>query len=107
MKGLNDWAAVVHRQAKDMGRYDEEPPVSELLMNIHGEVSELWEAYRKGILAEKCVKCDLTNEEEEVADILLRTLDYAGSRGLDVEKIVAMKLTHNRMRGHRHGGKKA
>lgn len=85
-------------------------------MNIHGEVSELWEAYRRSALAELCDKADkmellglepLTNEEEELADTIIRALDYAKRRNLNIGKAVAVKHAYNVTRPYRHGGKAA
>jgi len=41
----------------------------------------------------------------ELADIIIRTLDFAAMFNIDVDKAVAEKLAYNRTRGRRHGGK--
>ena len=64
---------------------------------IHSEVSEALEAYRDN---------DRTHFAEELADVIIRTLDCAGGLGIDIEKEVLAKLEKNRGRGYRHGGKK-
>lgn len=83
---------------------------SEFSANVHGEVSEYWEAYRRGTLFEQCDKAtdgSLTCEEEELADIIIRTLDYAGKRGVNIGRAVRVKLAYNQTRAERHGGKLA
>lgn len=84
--------------------------------NQHGEVSELWEAFRRGTLHERCDKAEkmeamglpgLTYAEEELADQLIRALDTAEMFGVDVAKAVATKAAFNTGRPHLHGGKKA
>ena len=63
--------------------------------NLHGEVSELWEAYRGGKLHEPCDKAEqmraagllvLTCAEEELADIIIRALDTARALNVDIGK---------------------
>ena len=84
--------------------------------NLHGEASEFWEAFRKGRLDHPCDKTEkmeamglpgLTYAEEEIADILIRTLDTAEAFGVDVAKAVSVKAEFNRGRKHLHGGKLA
>jgi NTP pyrophosphatase (non-canonical NTP hydrolase) len=84
--------------------------------NEHGEVSEFWEAFRKGTLHEPCDKAPkmvalglpaLSCVEEEVADIIIRALDTAQAYGVDVAKALAVKHAYNTTRPTLHGGKKA
>lgn len=80
--------------------------LSTFVANLHGEVSELWEAYRRDKLFEQCDKATsepLTCAEEEIADILIRTLDMAADLGVDVDKAVRVKLAYNLTRPHKHG----
>jgi len=76
--------------------------------NLHGEISELWEAARRGELTKSCDKdIGLTCEEEELADILIRVLDTAHARGIDIGRAVLTKHEYNTTRSHKHGGKLA
>ena len=77
--------------------------------NLHGETSELWEAYRKGHLHDKCDKpgCDLTCAEEELADIVIRAMDTAVQLGISLGRAVLDKAEYNKTRSYQHGGKKA
>jgi len=80
----------------------------DMCSNIHGEVSELWEAYRNSKLAAHCDKpCDLTCAEEELADIVIRTMDLAVVMGISLGSAIKAKSDYNRTRSHRHGDKKA
>lgn len=108
-RSLNALAAELHNTAKSKGWWDKPRDMGELLTNLHGEVSELWEAYRRGTLNNRCDKpgCDLTQAEEEIADILIRTLDLAASLGIDVGKAVLTKHAFNLTRPYRHGGLRA
>jgi NTP pyrophosphatase (non-canonical NTP hydrolase) len=76
--------------------------------NLHGEVSEFWEAYRSGKLDEPCDKdIDLTCIEEELADIIIRVFDIAISYKMDIGEAIRKKMKYNNTRDFRHGGKKA
>jgi len=48
-----------------------------------------------------------TAEEEEVADTIIRLLDYAGFRQMNIGQAISAKLAHNATRGYRHGLKRA
>lgn len=107
---LNEWAQAFWQNAEDHGFH--EPGMNNdpatWCANIHGEVSELWEAYRKGKLDEPCDKpIDLTCAEEELADIIIRAAEIAVHKGLDIERAVSIKHAYNVCRPYKHGGKLA
>lgn len=109
---FNKIAKFCYQEAKDKGWHEssEKPDLSKYLMNMHGEISELWEAFRKNKLNELCDKSDKMEEplscfEEEIADILIRTFDLAAAFNLDLDKCFRSKIQYNRKREHRHGGK--
>lgn len=118
--GLNNLAELCYNEARTKGwhrpwdlpdaRFHERVP--SFVANLHGEVSELWEAYRNGALWDPCDKAEkmvepLTCMEEELADIVIRALDTAVAGSVDIERAVRVKLLYNRTRPHRHGGKVA
>lgn len=51
---------------------------------------------------------DLKPEGEaiELADAIIRILDYAGSKNWDMQTIIEAKMKYNDTRSYRHGGKK-
>ncbi len=113
---LNGLSKLAHDCAKAHGFHDDTVTRSVTenyaiwTTNIHGEVSELWEAARNGTLAQPCDKSpalELTNEEEELADIILRTLDLAAARGIKIGQAVIHKYNFNLTRPHKHGNKLA
>lgn len=89
----------IHQLAREKGWYDPKPSLASQEANLHGEVSELWEAYRKGTLFEKCPKegLELTSAEEEMADLAIRTLDTLASYWKDARDDFAF-LYHNSFR---------
>jgi len=58
-------------------------------------------------LGEKKIRDDhmrrLTNEEEELADIVIRLADYCGWRGIDLGRVILAKMEYNTKRPHMHG----
>lgn len=84
---------------------------------IHSEVSEMLEAYRHWGLedatereAEKlAVKPEILKPEgvgSEVADVLIRLLDFCRRYDIDLSAEYKRKMKFNRTRGYRHGGKR-
>lgn len=94
---LNDLAKDNHQNNIEKGWYEPEPSIPELLCMIHSEVSEVVDAYRNG-----------RDDEigEELADIILRTLDLSAYLNIDIHSAVLNKLVYNKTRPYRHGGKK-
>ncbi len=82
---------------------------------IHSEVSEALEWYRTPKLIHPITKeilKELTSEEtldeikEEMADIIIRVLDWWSTYDDDPMDKINKKLEKNKNRGFRHGGKK-
>lgn len=75
-----------------------------MLRLIDTETAEASEAILKG---------EVDNLAEELADVVIRTLDFVGAwnethdQKIDLEQAIRAKLDKNRTRGYRHGGKLA
>ncbi|MDR1340654.1 MAG: hypothetical protein LBK58_11480, partial [Prevotellaceae bacterium] len=41
--------------------------------------------------------------EDELADVIIRTLDLCGHLGIDIERHIEMKMKYNESRGYKHG----
>jgi NTP pyrophosphatase (non-canonical NTP hydrolase) len=108
---LNKLRDDVHSLARSKGWYDEQETdgqfIARFVANTHAELSELWEAHRKGQLNKPCDKGYISCLEEEMADIIIRTLDACGRLEVDIAKAVEVKHRINQGRGYRHGGKVA
>ena len=105
---LNELAREFWQVAEDHGFHDVNNSPPTWCANLHGEVSEFWEAWRKGVLDKLCDKAiELTCAEEELADIVIRALEVAEQMGIDMDRAVAAKHAYNKQRPYRHGGKQA
>lgn len=71
---------------------------------IHSEVSECLEGLRNDLDSDKLEGRKM--EEEELADIIIRIMDYCGAYNIDIGKVCIEKFNYNQGRAHRHGGKK-
>lgn len=123
-KGLNQLAKEIHENAVAHGWWEEERELPEILMLCVSELAEALEEYRDdkpmlyysgkdagGNRAEIIAPVEpyITKPEgvaTELADCLIRILDYCGSAGIDIEKVVEIKNRYNATRPYRHGGKK-
>lgn len=104
---INEWCDIVHQNAVDHGWWDmglENRNEAEMLALMHSEISEALEAIRSGNpLCDK--KIGLTGVEEEMADVVIRVMDYCKVKGIDLERAIHIKHAYNVQRPHKHGGK--
>lgn len=103
---LNELATEAYEIAKSKGWHDQPNPIDRCAMLMITEVSELYEAYRMDPNAPCDKGIPITAAEEELADILIRCLDFAVEFDLRVGTAVRLKMAYNRTRPHKHGGKK-
>lgn len=76
----------------------------ELLCLIHSEISEAMEGERKDLMDDKLPHRKMA--EVELADALIRILDYAAGFGYDIEGALQEKLAYNAVRkDHTHEGR--
>lgn len=91
---LNELGAVGRQIALDHG-FDH--PLPEQLMLIVTEVSEAMEAYRDGNIH------GIHGVGEELADVIIRTVNLASQLGVDLDRCVQHKTEKNRNRPFKHG----
>lgn len=106
---LNDLAKRIHSDAKSMGWYDKGKTKTDVesLMMVVTELAEAVEELRNG--HEPVYTYAESPKPEgwgvEIADAIIRLIDLAEYKGLDLESIIDQKLKYNLTRGYRHGGK--
>ena len=72
---------------------------------ITSEVAEATECVRNAEPEYYFSKGKPLGESTEIADVIIRCLDYAESREWNMQELIKAKLEYNKTRGHRHGGK--
>ena len=70
------------------------------------DYKEAMEAYRDGNPESEKIP-PFSKMEEDLVDVIIRLLDFAGGTGLDIEGALAAKMAYNESRPYRHGGKAA
>ena len=119
----------IHLMAKEKGWYESQRTPLEMHMLMVSELAEATEEARRGtppVYAfdhEGCpAQIDLLRSESfrmsdgtpikpegeliELADCVIRIMDYCESRGWDLDSAILRKIEFNATRPHRHGGKK-
>lgn len=116
---LNELAKEAHQIAVEHGWWDQEPTFGDLVALMHSELSEALEEYRAGrpmvyfMDVNGFVVSDMSERRGEktegiageLADCIIRILDWAGHEGVDLDAILREKMAYNRTRPYRHGGK--
>ncbi len=86
----------IHAQNIDAGWWDSPREKGTLLCLIHSEISEAMEGERKGLMDDHLPHRSMA--EVELADAMIRIMDYAGAYGYDLQGAILEKLEYNRHR---------
>lgn len=111
-----------YRQSAEKGFHDDEPTEGRALLSrnaerialIHSELSEALEELRNGREANETYYPNATIGDNgkpegvpsEMADVVIRVLDFCGANNINLEAMILEKLDFNQTRSARHGGKK-
>ena len=128
---MNKLAQEIHENNKLKGFYEDDKNIGEMLMLTVSELSEALEADRKnkysnyssfdeqasyyeGIEDTETGKLRFHNNfkdnikdtfEDEIADTIIRLLDIAAFKGIDIERHINLKMKFNSMRPYKHDKK--
>lgn len=122
MKTINELSKEIHKINVKNGFYEGEKNIGEMLALIHSEVSESLEADRKSRYMNGSIRAvngwfetDKFKEgfefavkdtfEDELADIMIRVMDLAQFKGIDLESHIQAKMRYNSLRPYKHGKK--
>ena len=100
---------AIHENAVLHGWWEEKRGFPEICALIHSEVSEALEEYRNGRDLTEVYTGNSGKPEGipiELADAIIRVLDYCGYAGIDIDAAITQKHEYNKCRPYRHGGKK-
>jgi NTP pyrophosphatase (non-canonical NTP hydrolase) len=126
--GLNNLSCAIYQRNVEKGFYEKPKNIGEMLCLIHSEVSEALEADRKDNYADKNLIQEMEAEgytwkdsetsfksafekyvkntfEDELADIMIRVMDLAAFKGIDLEFHIRQKMEYNLLRQKYHGKK--
>jgi len=98
---------VVHARAKEKGFWpelekEENPNIPRAIAWAHSELSEAYEAARKGFPPDE--HCPGHGAfEVELGDAIFIIIDLAEAAGVDLEGAMLAKMKHNRERPYKHG----
>lgn len=101
-RNLRELAERCHNNAVNKGFYDNPPTDGERIALIHSEASEGLEACRHGNPPSEHIP-QHSALAEELADIVIRILDWSHFKGIDIGRAIFDKMTFNEGRPHKHG----
>lgn len=104
MNELREFQKRVHETARSSGWWNKPVEIGTMIALMHSELSEALEADRRGNPPDDKVP-QYSGLEAELADVIIRILDFAEGHNMDVIGAMQAKADMNDGRAHKHGGK--
>ena len=95
-RSIIDLQQEAHDTAKRHGFWDKDKNDGECIALMHSELSEALEGIRKD---------SWVNVAEEMADTVIRIMDFCEAHKIDLYNAIENKMLNNRMRPYKHGKK--
>jgi len=92
---------AAHNLAKEKGWWDKPREDGTVIALIHTELSELMNAICRKEGNSKVIT--FSKEEEELADVCIRIMDFAERKGYRLGAAILAKHEYNKTRSYRHG----
>jgi len=89
--------------AKEHGWYTAVNDCEKIVL-MHAELSEAIEGLRKGNPPDSHIP-EYSSLEAELADVVIRIMDYSAAKGLRLAEAIEAKSLYNSKRSFKHGGK--
>lgn len=100
---INEFEKEIHQNAVKHGWWDEERSFAEIVALCHSELSEALEEDRAGKPMIYIQDGKPEGKAVEMADCIIRILDWMGKANIDAEDVIATKHAYNETRPYKHG----
>nr|DAQ33922.1 MAG TPA: NTP-PPase-like protein [Caudoviricetes sp.] len=100
---INEFEKEIHKNAVKHGWWDEERSFAEIVALCHSELSEALEEDRAGKPMIYIQDGKPEGKAVEMADCIIRILDWMGRANIDAEDVIATKHAYNETRPYKHG----
>lgn len=103
-RSVEELCQDIHKWAIEKGFWDIDRNDGECIALMHSELSEVLESLRNGSPPdEHCPS--FNNTEIELADAVIRIMDFCAARGLRLPEAIQAKMNYNVTRPYKHGKK--